>query len=84
MWGWAPFGRARRARRNGWHSDAHRHLGSCRPLHPGPNQHSPRPTLRQVTHPGDASNFKVQLDDSAAGGAYRSQPYKTTGDFANF
>lgn len=37
-----------------------------------------------MTHPGDASNFKVQIDDSAAGGAYRSQPYKTTGDFANF
>jgi hypothetical protein len=38
----------------------------------------------QVAHPGDASNFKPHVDDGAAGGAYRDQPYKTTGDFANF
>jgi hypothetical protein len=45
---------------------------------------TPTPASRQVSHPGDASNFKPIVDDGAAGGAYRNQPYKTTGEFSSF
>ncbi|KAI8463719.1 MAG: putative cGMP-dependent protein kinase [Monoraphidium minutum] len=42
------------------------------------------PYLPKVSHPGDSSNFRPQVDDSSAGGVYRNQPYKTTGEFSNF
>lgn len=42
------------------------------------------PHVPRVAHAGDAGNFRPQVDAAAAGGAYRSQPYSTTGDFSSF
>ena len=48
--------------------------------------HNKQTNIKQVSHPGDASNFASAggIDDSAAGGAYRSKPYASKGDFAEF
>jgi hypothetical protein len=37
-----------------------------------------------VKSPGDASNFNAAVDDNAAGGAYRSRPHVSKGDFKEF
>lgn len=38
----------------------------------------------QVKSPADSSNFNSAIDDNAAGGAYRSKPYVSKGDFKDF
>lgn len=38
----------------------------------------------QVKSSADASNFNAAVDDNAAGGAYRSKPYVSHGDFKEF
>ncbi|WIA19038.1 hypothetical protein OEZ85_003698 [Tetradesmus obliquus] len=42
------------------------------------------PYMPVVKSPGDASNFNAAVDDNAAGGAYRSRPYVSKGDFKEF
>ena len=44
----------------------------------------PAPHAPRVRHPGDAGNFAPCVDAGAAGGAYRDQPYATTGEFSGF
>ena len=46
--------------------------------------HASHGAFMQVKAPTDASNFTATVDDNAAGGAYRSKPYVSRGDFSDF
>jgi hypothetical protein len=85
-WGARVLGRGMLGARLRHAAAAHLAASPAQSGGPPPAPPSPTPILTpcQVSHPGDASNFKPMVDESSAGGAYRGQPYKTTGDFTSF